>query len=289
MISLKLNEAQAEWGVATLTRVVEGVATGGVALPELMGMAFVDYMTDVRGVTPPAKGARIVGSLELSRGKAAIDVDLGRAFIVAAKGVVSAIPGSKSVGKLAGVVNKVSTKTGRRVAARIAKVVNLKRAKQAGRYVAAQAKIGAFAAGKKAASEIKSAADEDPQSWYEQQRRNGRFAGRQRMEIDAGTLSNIRRALHSRVGYLQSGWNAASERFGAATPSWISGKGGRGTINVGRTKQKIDIRAENQVQYAGGIAGMQRRLNYAARKAAKRAEANAAATAEKAMQEIIDK
>jgi hypothetical protein len=289
MISLKLNEAQAEWGVATLTRVVEGVATGGVALPELMGMAFVDYMTDVRGVTPPAKGARIVGSLELSRGKAAIDVDLGRAFIVAAKGVVSAIPNSKSVGKLAGVVNKVSTKTGRRVAARIAKVVNLKRAKQAGRYVAAQAKIGAFAAGKKAASEIKSAADEDPQSWYEQQRRNGRFAGRQRMEIDAGTLSNIRRALHARVGYLQSGWNAASERFGAATPSWISGKGGRGTINVGRTDQKIDIRAENQVQYAGGIAGMQRRLNYAARKAAKRAEAKAAATAEKAMQEIIDK
>jgi hypothetical protein len=89
--------------------------------------------------------------------------------------------------------------------------------------VAAQVKIGAQVAGKKAMQEIKSAADEDPQSWYEKQRRNGRFAGRQRMEIDPGRLSNIRRALQSRIGYLQSGWNAASERFQAEITSWITG------------------------------------------------------------------
>ena len=287
-MKLTLNEAQAEWGATTLTRIIEGVATGGVALPELMALSFVDYMTDVRGVTPPAKGARAVGSIDFARGKAAIEVDLGRAFIVSAKGVVSAIPGSKAAGKLAGAVTKLSTKTGRKVASRLAKVVNLARAKKAGRYVAAQVKIGAQVAGKKAMQEIKSAADEDPQSWYEKQRRNGRFAGRQRMEIDPGRLSNIRRALQSRVGYLQSGWNAASERFNAPTPSWISGKGGRGTINVGRTSQKLSILAENQVQYAGGIEGMQRRLNYASMKARKRIEAEAAKTAEKSMQQIIN-
>jgi len=287
-MKLTLNEAQAEWGAATLTRIIEGVATGGLALPELMAMSFVEYMTDVRGVTPPAKGARVVGSIDFARGKAAIEVDLGRAFIVTAKGVVSSIPGSKAAGKLAGVVGKLSTKTGRKVASRLAKVVNLNRAKKAGRYVAAQLKLGARAAGKKAMSEIKSAADEDPQNWYERQRRNGRFTGRQRMEIDPGRLSNIRRALQSRIGYLQSGWNAASERFQAATPSWISGKGGRGTINVSRTLQKLDIRADNQVQYAGGIEGMQRRLNYAAMKAVKRVEAKAAAAAEKSMQQIIN-
>ena len=288
-MKLTLNEAQAEWGATTLTRIVEGVATGGIALPELMALSFVDYMTDVRSVTPPAKGARAVGSIDFARGKAAIEVDLGRAFIVTAKGVVSAIPGSKAAGKLAGAVTKLSTKTGRKVASRLAKVVNLNRAKKAGRYVAAQVKIGAQVAGKKAMQEIKSAADEDPQSWYEKQRRNGRFAGRQRMEIDPGRLSNIRRALQSRIGYLQSGWNAASERFQAEIPSWISGKGGRGTINVGRTDQKLNIRAENQVQYAGGIEGMQRRLNYAAIKALKRIEADAGKTAEKSMQQIIDK
>lgn len=287
-MKLTLNEAQAEWGVATLTRIVEGVATGGLALPELMALSFVDYMTDVRGVTPPAKNSRVLGSIDFARGKAAIDVDLGRAFIVSAKGVVSAIPGSKAAGKLAAVVGKLSTKTGRRVASRLAKVVNLNRAKRIGRFAGAQVKLGARAAGKKAIGEIKSAADEDPQSWYESQRRNGRFAGRQRMEIDLGRLANIRRALQSRIGYLQSGWNAASERFKAATPSWISGKGGRGTINVARTLQKIDIRADNQVQYAASIEGMQRRLNYAGLKAARRVEAKAAAAAEKSMQQIIN-
>jgi hypothetical protein len=89
MISLKLNEAQAEWGAATLARIAEGVATGGLALPELMAVSFVEYLTTVQGLTPPAKGARVIGSVDLSRGKAAIDVDLGRAFIVSAKGVAS--------------------------------------------------------------------------------------------------------------------------------------------------------------------------------------------------------
>jgi hypothetical protein len=143
--------------------------------------------------------------------------------------------------------------------------------------------------GKKTAEEIISAADFDAQAWYEGNRRNGRFQSRTRMTIDTTRFELIRKSLHQRVGYLQSGWNAACQRFGVATPSWISGKNGRGTINVGRSKSKLEIRADNQISYAGGIEGMQRRLNFAAQLSVKRLERRSKSTAEKAMQEVIDK
>lgn len=289
MISLRLNEAQAEWGAATLTRIVEGVATGGLALPELMAVSFVEYMTTVQGLTPPAKGARVIGSVDLSRGKAAINVDLGRAFVVVAKGVVTSLPGTKLLGKAGGAVAKASTRVGRKVAAQVSRVASLSRAKRLGRIAAAQVQAGAVAAAKKVKSEVLSAADENPESWYNKQRRNGRFVGRVKMEIDRTHLENIRRSLHARVGYLASGWNAAAARFKVPTPSWVSSKGGRGSVAVTRSSSKLNIQAANQVAYSNDIAGMQRRINAAGEIVAKRMERKAALAAEKAMQQQIDK
>lgn len=267
MISLKLNEAQAEWGAATLARIVEGVATGGLALPELMAVSFAEYLMTVQGLTPPAKGARVVGSVDLSRGKAAINVDLGRAFVVASKGIAGTVVGGR-----------LSARASRQVARQLARVTTGARARTLGRAAVA-----------KAQKEILSAADNDPLSWYERQRRNGRFTGRVKMEIDSNGLENIRKALHSRVGYLLSGWNTAAVRFRTPTPSWVSSKGGRGTVTVERSSSRLDIRAGNQVNYAGDIAGMQRRINTAGEIVAKRMERRAAAAAEKAMQQQIDK
>lgn len=267
MISLKLNEATAEWGAATLARIVEGVATGGLALPELMAVSFAEYLMTVQGITPPAKGARVIGSMDLSRGKAAINVDLGRAFVVAAKGAASTVVGGK-----------LAAKAGRQVARQLARVTTSARARTLGRAAVA-----------KAQKEILSAADNDPLSWYERQRRNGRFAGRVKMEIDTTALENIRRSLHARVGYLASGWNAAAQRFKVPTPSWVSGKGGRGSVAVTRASSRLDIRAANQVVYSNDIAGMQRRINAAGEIVAKRMERKAARAAEKAMQQTIDK
>jgi len=266
MISLKLNEAQAEWGAATLARIAEGVATGGLALPELMAVSFAEYLTTVQGLTPPAKGARVVGSVDLSRGKAAINVDLGRAFVVAAKGVASTVVGGK-----------LTARASRKVARQIARVTSGATARTLGRAAVQRAK-----------KEILSAADNDPMGWYERQRRNGRFVGRVKMEIDTTGLENIRRSLHARVGYLASGWNAAAARFKVPTPSWVSSKGGRGSVAVTRSSSKLDIKAANQVTYANDIAGMQRRINAAGEIVAKRMERKSAAAAEKAMQQQID-
>jgi len=266
MIKLQLNEAQTEWGAATLARIVEGVATGGLALPELMAVSFSEYLLTVQGLTPPAKGARIVGSVDLSRGKAAINVDLGRAFVVSAKGIASTVVGGK-----------LSAKAGRQVARQLARVTTGARARTLGRAAVAKAK-----------KEILNAADNDPLSWYEGQRKNGRFTGKVKMQIDTSGLENIRKSLQSRVGYLLSGWNAAADRFKVPTPSWVSGKGGRGTVTVKRSSSQLDILAGNQVTYAGGIAGMQRRINAAGEIVAKRMERKSAMVAEKSMQQIIN-
>ena len=267
MISLKLNEAQAEWGAATLARIVEGVATGGLALPELMAVSFAEYLMTVQGLTPPAKGARVIGSVDLSRGKAAINVDLGRAFVVASKGIAGTVVGGK-----------LTARASRQVARQLARVTTGARARTLGRAAVA-----------KAQKEILSAADNDPLSWYEKQRRNGRFTGRVKMEIDTTGLENIRRSLQSRVGHLASGWNAAAARFKVPTPSWVSGKGGRGSVAVTRASSRLDIRAANQVAYSNDIAGMQRRINAAGEIVAKRMERKSAKAAEKAMQQQIDK
>ena len=267
MISLKLNEATAEWGAATLARIIEGVATGGLALPELMAVSFAEYLMTVQGITPPAKGARVIGSVDLNRGKAAINVDLGRAFVVAAKGAASTVVGGK-----------LTARASRKVARQLARITTGARARTLGRAAVA-----------KAQKEILSAADNDPLSWYERQRRNGRFVGRVKMEIDATGLESIRKTLHSRVGYLLSGWNAAAARFKVPTPSWVSSRGGRGTIAVTRSSSKLDIKAANQVAYSNDIAGMQRRINTAGEIIAKRMERKSAKAAEKAMQQVIDK
>ena len=73
-----------------------------------------------------------------------------------------------------------------------------------------------------------------------------------------------------------------------STPSWVSNKGGRGSVAVTRSSSKLDIRAANQVTYANDIAGMQRRINAAGEIVAKRMERKSAAAAEKAMQQQID-
>lgn len=265
-MKLTLNEAQAEWGAATLARIAEGVATGGLVLPELMAVSFAEYLLTVQGLTPPAKGARVVGSVDLSRGKAAINVDLGRAFIVGTKGIASTVVGGK-----------LSAKAGRQVARQLARITTGARARTLGRAVVA-----------KAQKEIISAADNDPLSWYERQRRNGRFVGRVKMEIDPSGLETIRKSLHARVGYLLSGWNAAAARFKVASPSWISGKAGRGSVTVSRTTSQLSILASNQVTYTGTIPAMQRRINSAAAIVAKRMERKSAAASEKTMQEIIN-
>ena len=291
-----LNEAQAEWGAATLTRIVEGLLTGGLALPWLMASAYADYLIDVRGITPPAEGTKTVGSIDFEKGKAAIEIDLKRAFIVSGKGAALALVGGKVAAKAAAQIGaKVSTAAGRRIATQLAKVTTSERAEKIARRTVKAASIGVrgYMAGRAVKRNVErgitlakvlTSKDQDPESWYESQKQNGRFKGTHRMEIDPTALGNIKRRLVSRVGYLQSGWNAASKRLGTPTPSWIANKNGRGSITIDRTADRYSIRAENQVPYASMV-----KTQSLGEKAAKNLEDQAPAVAEKEMQKIIKK
>jgi hypothetical protein len=298
-MKISISEAELEWMSATLARVVEGLATGGLALPALMAESFAEYMLFVRGATPPAKGSKSVGSVDLSRGRAAINVDLGRAFIVSAKGAALTLVGGALVTRGAGALGRaavratqgVTVSAGRRLGAaaggriaaglgRRAGVVTARtlgraatRGLQAGVNKAAQA---GFRAGvKRATREVVSMADEDADTWYQRQRRNGRFRGQVRMEIDAGTFARLRKKYHARVGQLQAGWNAATDRFGMRAPSWISGKSGSGRVDLKRGGGQVSVTAENSTPYANSAQDMRRRIDYATARATEKLERRA--------------
>lgn len=298
-MKISISEAELEWMSATLARVVEGLATGGLALPALMAESFAEYMLFVRGATPPAKGSRSVGSIDLSRGKAAINVDMGRAFIVTAKGAAMTLVGGALVTRGAGALGRaavratqgVTVRAGRRLGAaaggriavglgRRAGVVTSRtlgravtRGLQAGVNKGTQAAFKGTV--KRATKEVLSMADEDPHTWYQRQRKNGRFRGQMRMEVDAGTFARLRQRYQAKVGQLQAGWNAATDRFGMRAPSWIASKSGSGRVDLKRGGGQIAVTAENTTSFANSARDMERRIAYATARASQKLEQRA--------------
>ncbi len=67
-----------------------------------------------------------------------------------------------------------------------------------------------------------------------------------------------------RVGFLAAGWVAAGRKFGTRLPEWITRHGSRyGNVRVGISRAGISIRMVNSVSYAGNVAGMTRRVQWA--------------------------
>ena len=275
-----------EWMSATLARVIEGLATGGIALPALMAESFAEYMLFVRGVTPPAKGARTVGSVELGRGKAAIDIDMGRAFVVSAKGAVMTLAGGALVTRGAAAIGRAAMRAGAGVTAAATRRLGT----VAGRLVQSGLRRGgeraARAASKRISREILTAADEDPNSWYQSQRSRGRFRGTVKMQIDASQFRSLRAAYQARVGKLQAGWNAATTRFNMRAPSWISSKSGAGRVLVKSGGGQYNITATNDTGFS--IADMQRRIDYATRRATESLERKAKGISENLLSKFFN-
>jgi len=84
MITINLSVAEAIWGVQSLKKIGFGAASEGIGLPAALASVYHDYLKDVKGLTPPASGGT-VGTLAYSKGKAAITIDLHKAFNVVLK------------------------------------------------------------------------------------------------------------------------------------------------------------------------------------------------------------
>lgn len=209
----------AVWLGNTAKYIAQAFATEGIGLPRAVVYSAKEYYTDVRNVTPPANGGT-VASLQLQKGKAAITVDLYKAFRV---------------------VNKV---TGVRTSA--------------------------------------------PLDWYLRQRNaKGRFAGQVKFTVSVAEFREIQRELHSRVGYLQSGWNHALQRFNGTIPGWVRNKNGLGTVSVDKGATKMIVTAENKVKTVNGIADMQRRIDWVSKKHKRKLEADALKIGEQQLQNIF--
>jgi len=284
-MKISISEAELEWMSATLARVIEGLATGGLALPALMAESFAEYMLFVRGATPPAKGSRSVGSIDLSRGKAAINVDMGRAFIVTAKGAAMTLVGGALVTRGAGAVGRAALRATQATTVRAGRRVAVAAGSRLlGKAVTKGAQFGirkgAEAATKSAAKKVVTMASEDADAWYQRQRRAGRFRGDVRMQIDAGTFARLKAKYHARVGRLQAGWNAATDRFGMRAPSWIQSQSGAGSVAVKNGSGQLSVTATNSTPYVGAARDMERRIAYATARATQKMEQRAKESSE---------
>jgi len=124
----------------------------------------------------------------------------------------------------------------------------------------------------------------NPLNWYLGQRfKKGRSVVK--FEVSLSEFKDIERMLHARVGYMQSGWNAALVRFNAAIPSWVKSKNGPGSIVVQKTMTKMVCLAKNEVSEIRNINDMQRRIDYVSKKHKQRLERAALIKGDKILKE----
>lgn len=110
-----------------------------------------------------------------------------------------------------------------------------------------------------------------PLNWY-MERRFKRGGSVVKMEVSLSEFRDIERYLQARVGWMQSGWNAALVRFKAAIPSWVKNKNGPGSVVVQKTLTKMICSAKNEVKQIKNINDMQRRIDYVSKKHKQRLE-----------------
>jgi hypothetical protein len=218
-MTFDISENVAVWLGNTAKRLAAGIATEGTGLPSAVFLSAREYYSDVRNITPPANGGT-VASVAFARGKAAISVDLRKAFLVSAK--VSGV------------------------------------------------KLNA------------------PLQWYLSQRNSrGRFAGKIKAQIDLREFQSIQQNLFRRIGYMQSGWNMALNKFQAKIPSWAKDKSAPGSVLVTRAKGKIITLAKNDAKTIRSVNDMQRRKDWVTKLNKKRLEKAASEKAMKLLKEIF--
>jgi hypothetical protein len=218
-MTFDLSANMAVWLGNTAKRLAAGIASEGTGLPAAILLSAKDYYSDVRNITPPANGGT-VASVAFARGKAAINIDLRKAFLVSSK-----------------------------------------------------------IAGKQLSS---------PLQWYLSQRNaRGRFSGKIKAQISLREFSSIQQNLFKRIGYTQSGWNAALNKFQAKIPDWAKSKSAAGSLVVKKSKGKIIAIAKNEARTIGGISDMQRRIDWVSKLHKKRLEKAAQEKATKLLREIF--
>lgn len=82
--------------------------------------------------------------------------------------------------------------------------------------------------------------------------------------VESKSYEWFKRKTQRRVGLLASGWNRAAAALGYKTPAWVRRHGvERGAVTITLAHGVFRIRIENNVPYAGGVKGLERRVQTA--------------------------
>lgn len=88
--------------------------------------------------------------------------------------------------------------------------------------------------------------------------------GQGKLWLSQQTFDKVAKQFMDRVGWLAAGLNAAAEKLGRPLPAWIRRHGSRhGKIDVKVSASGIRITVIQNVPYADGVAGYQRRWDFA--------------------------
>lgn len=90
--------------------------------------------------------------------------------------------------------------------------------------------------------------------------------------VDEAKLVALAKKLHGFVGWLAAGFNAAARELKARIPAYASRHKAPGTIRVEVSDSRIRITITNEVKYAAGVPGLQRRIQAALDKQAGKME-----------------
>ena len=86
----------------------------------------------------------------------------------------------------------------------------------------------------------------------------------ERFLIESSILNAYRQQKKKMVGFLASGWLPAANKLGKIrVPAWISRHAAPGTMTLSVGAKGIAFRASNEVNFAGHVKDMQRRVDYA--------------------------
>jgi hypothetical protein len=84
-----------------------------------------------------------------------------------------------------------------------------------------------------------------------------------KIKVKAGDLARLIREKKRMVGFLASGWSAASSLFGARLPAWITRHSGKGEGKVRSNPTMVEVTATNSVGYAHRVMNMNKRIQVA--------------------------
>lgn len=93
----------------------------------------------------------------------------------------------------------------------------------------------------------------------------GKGLGKHRYGINPAVLRAYIATMQKKVGYLVSGWAATAKELGVSMNAWQKRNAAPGSVSLKITEDGVHLVSTNAAPFAGNVAGLDRRINFALR------------------------